>query len=83
MLLGGLGKVTGRMPRVLQAMAGAGVITAVELTAGLLVNRGYRVWDYRHVPMNFMGQICLPYSLLWIPVSYGAIRLYSAINPSV
>lgn len=83
LLLGGLGKVTGRMPRVLQAMAGAGVITAVELTAGLLVNRGYRVWDYRHVPMNFMGQICLPYSLLWIPVSYGAIRLYSAINPSV
>ena len=55
-------------------------ITAVELAAGLLVNRGYHVWDYRQMPLNFLGQICLPYSLLWMPVSYGAMRLYNALN---
>ena len=51
-----------------KALAGAGIITAVELAAGLLVNRQYTVWDYRQAPFNFMGQICLPYSLLWVPV---------------
>ena len=27
------------------------------------------VWDYSHVPMNFMGQICVPFTLLWFPLS--------------
>lgn len=60
---------------VLAAM-GAVVITAGELATGLLVNRTYAVWDYRHLPLNFRGQICLPYSLLWVPVSAVGMRLY-------
>ena len=56
--------------------AGAGTITAVELATGLLVNRDYRVWDYRNQPGNFLGQICPVYSLLWLPVSLLAIGLY-------
>ena len=31
----------------------------VELTLGLLINRDYSIWDYRDIPFNFMGQICL------------------------
>ena len=42
----------------LKCIAGSGIITAVELLTGLLVNRDYSVWDYRGVPLNFMGQIC-------------------------
>lgn len=76
LLLGGLTRVQPRLPLPLRCIAGAGIITAVELAAGMLCNREYRVWDYRHVPFNFMGQICLPYSLLWIPVSMGAMALY-------
>lgn len=76
LLLGGLNRVQPRLPLPLRCIAGAGIITAVELAAGMLCNREYRVWDYRHVPFNFMGQICLPYSLLWIPVSLGAMALY-------
>ena len=77
LLLGALSK---RLPLPLRGIAGAGIITAVELTVGLLVNRGYHVWDYRGMPLNFMGQICLPYSLLWVPVSFGAMGLYELAN---
>jgi len=52
------------------------MITAVELGVGLLVNRDYRVWDYRGLPMNYRGQICLPFSLLWIPVSALGMALH-------
>ena len=69
LLLGQLGKVRPRLPLALRCLVGAGVITIVELGVGLLANRDYRVWDYRQMPLNFHGQICLLYSLLWIPVS--------------
>ena len=59
-----------------KCLLGAAAITGVELLAGLLCNRDYRVWDYRPLPYNFMGQICLRYSLLWIPVSFGGILLH-------
>ena len=54
-------------PLFLRAAMGAGAITAVELTVGCIVNKwlGWHVWDYSSVPFNLMGQICLPYTLLW------------------
>ena len=57
-------------------LLGAATITGIELLAGLLVNRDYQVWDYRQMPYQFLGQICLGYSLLWIPVSFGAMMLH-------
>ena len=63
-------------PPVVKAVAGAGIITAVELAAGLLINSQYTIWDYRDVPLNFRGQICLPYSLLWIPVALAGTEGY-------
>ena len=76
LLLGSLNRVRPRLPLALRCLVGAGIITTVELAAGLLANRDYSVWDYRQLPLNFHGQICLPYSLLWIPVSLGAMGLY-------
>ena len=80
-LLGGLcfcvvGRLGKRLPPAMAQLAGAVVITALELATGLLVNRGFVVWDYRTVPLNFLGQICLPFSLLWVPVSLAATVLY-------
>ena len=77
-LLGGLCFVlVGNMKRRLPDLALAvGVITALELGCGLLVNRGYQVWDYRHLPCNFRGQICLFFTLLWIPVALAAMMIY-------
>lgn len=60
----------------LRLLAGSGLITAAELGTGLLVNRGYQVWDYRNFPGNFRGQICPAYSALWIPVSAAGMGLY-------
>lgn len=81
-LLGGtcflaLGKLEKlRLPLTARLLLGTGLVTALELATGFLVNRDFRVWDYRQVPMNFRGQICLPYSLLWMPLSLAAMILY-------
>ena len=80
LLLGRLKAALHRVPWLLQGIVGAGVITTVELAAGLLANRDHAVWDYRELPMNLWGQICLPFSLLWIPVSLGAMFLYEKAN---
>ena len=72
-----LGKIREmKLPGPVKPVAGAGIITAVELVTGLLVNRDFHVWDYRRLPFNYRGQICLPFSLLWIPVSMLGMELY-------
>ena len=77
LLLGRLNSTQPRLSLPLRAAMGAVVITSVELLTGLLFNRSYRVWDYRSVPMNFHGQICLPFFFLWMPLSLGAMGLYT------
>lgn len=74
-----LGRLQARFPKwhpLVKGLAGALLITAVELAAGLIFNRGYQVWDYRRMPLQFLGQVCLPFSLLWIPISLFAMGLY-------
>ena len=58
-------------------MLGAALVTEAELSAGIWLNLIWRldIWDYSRVPFNLLGQICLPYTLLWLPVSMLAIRL--------
>lgn len=77
LLVGALSPRLRRVPLALRLLPAAGLITALELLTGLLVNRDYTVWDYRQLPFNFLGQICLPFSLLWIPVSLAAMLLYT------
>ena len=79
LLLGALGNRE-RIPLPVKALAGAAAITAVELVTGLLVNKDHRIWDYRRMPANFKGQICLPYSLLWIPVSTAGLLLHKVAS---
>ena len=74
LLLGQLRRL--RLPIPVLTILGAAIVTLAELGTGLLVNRGYTVWDYRSAPLNFLGQICLPYSLLWMPVSLAGMQLY-------
>ena len=69
-----------RMPRTVRVGAGAGIITVVELLTGLLVNRDYQVWDYRHQPGNILGQICPMFMALWVPVTVAALGLYQAAD---
>ena len=75
LLLGRLRKE--HLPIPAKVGAGAGMITAVELATGLLVNRDFGVWDYRGQPGNIFGQICPVFTALWIPVSAAAMGLYA------
>ncbi len=77
LLLGQLGKYFRRMPLAVKVLLGSVLVTALELLTGLAVNRDFSVWDYRHLPYQFMGQISLIFSLLWMPVSLAGMQLYA------
>ena len=80
LLIGHLNRVRPRLPLPIRTVAGAGIITMVELAAGLLVNRNFAVWDYRDQTGNFLGQICPLFTVLWIPVSMLALSLHGALS---
>lgn len=54
-------------PLWLQALACAVLVTLVEFIAGCVLNLwlGLDIWDYSDIPFNLLGQICLPFSLVW------------------
>lgn len=62
---------------LLQGLIGSGIITVLEFVTGVLVNMilHLNVWDYSNMPLNVLGQICLPFSLLWVIIAIGAIIL--------
>jgi len=76
LLVGHLEEVEPKLSLPLRILTGAGIITMVELGTGLLFNRDFTVWDYRTVRGNWLGQICLPFCLAWVPISALAGRLY-------
>ena len=76
LLIGQLGKLLKNIPLAVQLLLFAAMITFLELLTGLLVNGNYSVWDYRRAAYQYRGQICLEFSLLWIPVSLLAKGLY-------
>ena len=87
-ILGGLcflalGELSESFPKLsppTKAAAGAGIVTVLELITGVLVNRHHNIWDYSGLPANFMGQICLPFTLLWIPVSALAMVIHRRLS---
>lgn len=79
LLVGGLNEtvLTWETPLLLQGVYGSVIATAAELLAGLVLNiyLGLGIWDYSNLPFNLLGQICLPFSLLWVLVSMLAVIL--------
>ncbi|MBQ3112645.1 MAG: hypothetical protein IJC70_07245 [Firmicutes bacterium] len=69
LLLGGIARR--RCTFAYKCVLGALAITCVEFSFGLLFNvlGGLQVWDYSAQPFNIMGQICLPFCLLWLLLS--------------
>lgn len=65
------------MPLWKQTLIGVLIITGLEFFVGCIVNLwlGWDVWDYSSLPGNILGQICILYILLWIPVALAAIVL--------
>lgn len=64
-------------PLILQGIIGSAIVTGAELATGMIHNvwLGLGVWDYSGMPLNYKGQICLPFSILWIFVSIAAVVL--------
>jgi uncharacterized membrane protein len=63
-------------------LIGAGIITYFELVVGVVVNiiMHWNVWDYSHLPLNFLGQICVPYFFIWYMVSIVGFGLCSVLQ---
>lgn len=62
---------TFEIPLFIQMVIGTFIITVLEFITGCIVNLTLHlnVWDYSDMPLNIMGQICLPYMLLWFLLS--------------
>ena len=65
-----------RLSLALRLFLSAVCVTMLELVTGLVVNRDHQVWDYRGLPFHYRGQICLLYSLLWIPVCFLGMAIH-------
>ena len=78
-LAGGLGCLAihrvGRLklPLCARAALGGVCVTGVEALCGLVWNRDYQVWDYRGMPLNWRGQVCLPFTALWMLLALGIL----------
>ncbi len=57
-------------PRWIKALICSAGITGIEAACGLTWNRKHQVWDYRRMPCNWRGQICLPFSTAWFAMSW-------------
>ena len=62
-------------PLWLQSIIGATIVTVLEFISGVVLNIWLRlgIWDYSQMPFNLLGQICLPFSVIWIGLSVLAI----------
>ena len=88
-MLRGLSRVQKSRPLWQQALLGGLMITGMEYAFGLAFNRRHQIWDYRRMPANLRGQICLPFTLAWGILTAAAVwwiqpwveRLASRIPP--
>lgn len=69
------------------ALFGGVFTTVVELTFGLYFNvmLGMEIWDYSHEFLNFYGQICIFFSIIWCFLSAAVVfacRRLRAISES-
>ncbi|MFO7161082.1 MAG: hypothetical protein DIU81_006275 [[Clostridium] cellulosi] len=50
-----------------QCLIGTLITLVIEFVSGYILNikLGLDIWDYSSIPFNLMGQICLPYGILW------------------
>lgn len=63
------------MPLWRQLVLGDAIVLCIEFVSGCIINIWMHlgVWDYSDMPCNLLGQICLPFAILWIPVIWFAI----------
>lgn len=50
---------------LLSFLLNAALCTAIDFTTGMVANQHFELWDYRDMPFNFMGQVCLQNSIVY------------------
>ena len=75
-------KETKDTPLLVQAAAGACIVTVFEFCVGVVVNLwyGWHVWDYSREPGNLLGQICPLFSFIWFLLCLIILMLFSALD---
>lgn len=61
------------------------IITSLELLTGIYVNLylELNVWDYSHMKINLIGQICLLYSMIWGLMGLPCVYIYGIIENNI
>lgn len=51
-----------------QVLIGTLGVLVLELISGIILNIWCKlnIWDYSTLPFNILGQICLPFAIIWI-----------------
>ena len=57
------------MDYLLQILICTIAITAGEYVVSITLNQNYTIWDYRNMPFNIGGQVCLPFCFIWMFLS--------------
>lgn len=68
LLIGALNEhVDWEIPFWIQDLVGTTITLLLEFIFGCVLNLwlGLTVWDYSNLPFNILGQICLPFALIW------------------
>ena len=57
-------------------------VTAVEFVFGVIFNIMLKmnVWDYSHIPLNLLGQVCPLFTILWAGIAIAFLPLAEVIN---
>lgn len=66
-----------RLKVVWQCLIGTAVTLCVEFASGCILNLwlGLGIWSYANVPLNLLGQICVPFAGIWFCLMPFAIWL--------
>ena len=66
-----------RLSLISQGVLGSIIITTIEFISGIIINiiLKWNVWDYSNQPLNFMGQICPQFCIIWCILSILVIRI--------
>ena len=82
MFFGTLSEKLKKVGLFVKSLIGSGFITAIEFIFGVVFNIILKrnVWDYSKMPMNIGGQICMPYSCLWVLLSLVCIPFAGKVN---
>lgn len=51
----------------IQCLIGDAIILMLEFISGLVLNIWLQlnIWDYSNLPLNILGQVCLPFAIIW------------------